>query len=154
MYCVIYTPIFRNPGGLKERLENMGKKAIGDQGYKGEPDLISYYNTTDSPSVALFKSRALLRHETFNGMTKQFGILQGRFRNSSTKFKSAFEAVCVICQYKAENEQPLFDILIQRVIDANDQDSDESDDDDSDGSTSSSDESALEDDDDDDASQT
>lgn len=121
--------IFRSPGGLKEKLEELGKRAIGDRGYRGEPNLVSYPNALDSKAVDRFKSRALCRHETFNGMTKTFDILAGRFRHDESKFPLAFEAVCVLCQYKVENELPLYDVLIEAVVNADV----DSDDDDSEG---------------------
>lgn len=68
-------------------------------------------------------------------MTKVFEILSGRFRHGEHKFGEAFEAVCVTCQYKLENELPLYDVLIEAVINAvNNGDSSES----SDSSTSDS----------------
>jgi len=110
--------IFRKPGGLKEKLEHLGKKAIGDRGYRGETDVVSTYNPLDSKAVRIFKSRALWRHETFNGLLKTFDILDGRFRHSDLQFESTMVAVCVLCQYKVEKERPLFDVLIQSVVDA------------------------------------
>ena len=65
--------------GLKEKLLELMKKAIGDRGYAGHHEVISIPNRKDSRKVKLFKSRALKRHETFNGMTKTFGILRERF---------------------------------------------------------------------------
>lgn len=115
--------IFRATNGLKERLEFLGKRAIGDFGYRGEASLISFPNAQDSKQVQKFKSRALKRHENFNALIKVFEVLAGRFRHSEAKFGMAFEAVCVLCQYKLENEMPLYDILIQDVIDAQDDDS-------------------------------
>lgn len=110
--------IFRKPNGLLERLRHLGKKAIGDFGYRGEPHYVSFPNSMDSKKLALFKSRAQKRHENFNAMIKVFRILSGRFRHSTCNFADAFEAVCVLCQYKLENELPLYDILIQKIIDA------------------------------------
>jgi len=97
--------------GLREELRRRNKKAIGDKGYNGSPDEVSTFNAHDKKSVKMFKRRALMRHETFNGRIKEFAILNGTFRHSEAKFKSAFEAVCVLCQYKIEIENPLFDIL-------------------------------------------
>ena len=116
--------IFRKPNGLKDRLELLGKKAIGDLGYRGEPKFVSYPNPDDYKRVAMFKSRALKRHENFNCMTKVFEILSGRFRHIEDKFGSAFEAVCVLCQYKLENELPLYDVLIAAVVNAADKNND------------------------------
>ena len=98
-------------GGLKERLLHLHKKAIGDGGYAGHHEAVSTPNSHDSRQVKLFKSRALKRHEDFNGMTKNFQILRERFRHSVKKVARAFESVAVICQYKIEREEPLFDIL-------------------------------------------
>jgi hypothetical protein len=118
--------IFRKPNGLKDRLELLGKKAIGDLGYRGEPKYVSFPNPNDCKGVALFKSRALKRHENFNCMTKVFEILAGRFRHGEDKFGKAFEAVCVLCQYKLENELPLYDVLIAAVVNAADNNDSES----------------------------
>lgn len=108
--------IFKDKG-LSDELARRGQKAIGDGGYSGRPGVVSTPNAYDNKGAKLFKSRALKRHENFNGMTKVFEILSGRFRHSTTKFKCSFEAVCVLCQYKIENETPLYDILIQDVVD-------------------------------------
>ena len=108
---------FRKPNGLKEQLERVRKLAIGDRGYRGE-ECISVYNSLDSKAVKMFKRRALLRHETFNGLTRTFDILDGRFRHDNAKFEIALTAVCVLCNYKVEYERPVFDILVQAVIDA------------------------------------
>ena len=98
--------------GLKDKLEAAGKRAIGDGGYGGHPQVISTPNNMDTKAVKKFKSRALKRHETFNGMTKTYECLSGRFRHEQHLFKVCFEAICVICQYKIENESPLFEVLI------------------------------------------
>lgn len=107
--------IFRNEG-LKDRLSVLQKKAIGDAGYNGHQEQCVTPNPNDSVRVKKFKSRALKRHETFNGMTKAFDALSGRFRHSRDKFPIVFEAICVICQYKIELEEPLFDILIEELV--------------------------------------
>jgi hypothetical protein len=118
--------IFRMENGLKDRLEALGKKAIGDFGYRAEPKFVSYPNSHDSKSVKLFKARATKRHENFNGMMKEFAILSGRFRHDEEKLKLAFEASAVLCQYKLENELPLYHVLIQAVVDAGDETSEAS----------------------------
>ena len=66
----------------------------------------------------MFKSRALKRHESFNDLIKTFECTSGRVRHSKEKFAIAFEAVCVLCQCKIELEVPLFDVLVEAVIDA------------------------------------
>jgi hypothetical protein len=105
--------------GLKQKLQAIGpgKKAIGDSGYTGHSQHISTPNSHDSRNVKKFKGRALLRQEKFNGMTKNFDCLSGRFRHSADRFENCFEAVCVICQYQLENNRPLFDVLIDDVMD-------------------------------------
>ena len=108
--------IFRKHG-LKDRLQALGKKVIGDRGYRGEKGLVSMINPLDSEGISRFKSRALHRHEAFNGKVKEFDALSNRFRHGSEKFKTMFEAVCVVCQYRTELETPLYDILIQDVLD-------------------------------------
>ena len=103
--------------GLKSLLRQEGKMAIGDGGYPGHPKEMSVPNAYDSKGVKRFKSRALKRHETFNNLIKNFDCLSGRFRHDLEKFKTCFEAVCVLCQYKLAFGQPLFDILIDGMED-------------------------------------
>ncbi|KAG7342239.1 DDE superfamily endonuclease [Nitzschia inconspicua] len=110
--------IFREKG-LKERLQSIGKKAIGDRGYSGHPNECSTYNAHDCRGVRKFKSRALKRHETFNNMTKRFDCLSGRFRHGVDQFGTCFEAICVICQYQLEDDMPLFDVLIEDIMEEN-----------------------------------
>ena len=118
--------VFRKPG-LKERLQQLGKRAIADGIYIGESEFCSTYNSHDSRAVHMFKSRALKRHETFNDLIKFFECMSDRFRHSKERFAASFEAVCVVCQYKIENEVPLFDILVEAVINADDDDDERSD---------------------------
>jgi hypothetical protein len=73
-------------------------------------------NTHDSRQVKLFKSRALKRHEGFNGITKSFQILRERFQHGPGKIGRAFDAVAVICQYKIEAEEPLWEVLVEDVL--------------------------------------
>jgi hypothetical protein len=82
--------------GLKKKLKAIKKKGIGDAGYFGQQGVIACPNPHNDKKVAKFKSRALKRHETFNGRTKLFDCLSGRFRHSVDRFKNCFEAVCVI----------------------------------------------------------
>lgn len=105
--------------GLKAKLEESNIKAIGDSGYTGYPNLISFPNSEDSEKVKKFKSQALKRHEKFNGMIKTFDCISGHFRHSEKQFKNCFKAVCVICQYLLEMDQPLYDILIPEFAEDN-----------------------------------
>jgi len=109
--------IFKKKGGLKTLLRRRGKMAIGDGGYSGHPYQVSTFNRHDTEQCRKFKSRALKRHERFNGLTKAFDCLSGRFRHKTSRFKTCFEAVCVICQYQIETDYPLFNILIEELMD-------------------------------------
>ena len=102
--------------GLLTQLEKTGKRGIADGGYPGHPKVLSTPNNHDSKPVKVFKSRALKRHEKFNGLIKHFDCLKGRFRHSAERFQQCLEAVCVICQYKIERTHPLFDVLIEAVF--------------------------------------
>ena len=102
-------------GGLKQRLEQFGKRGIGDGGYTGFPMLLSTPNAHDSDAVKLFKSRALKRHEKLNGHIKTFASMSGRFRHGVPRFKCCFEAVCVICQYRMEMGSDLYDVYVEHV---------------------------------------
>jgi hypothetical protein len=102
---------FVHPGGLKERLAQEQLMAIGDKFYNGYPDEVSIFNRYDEEEVKQFKRSALLRHEKFNGLLKQFDILDHRFRHvGAESFATCFEAVAVVCQYRIELECPLDDI--------------------------------------------
>jgi hypothetical protein len=103
--------------GLEQQLLADCIKAIGVGGYHGHQKSISAPNPHDSAGVRLFKSRALKRHETFNGLMKNFDSLSGRFRHSIPRFENCFEAICVICQYQIEIETPLFDIIVEGMFD-------------------------------------
>ncbi|CAJ1956085.1 unnamed protein product [Cylindrotheca closterium] len=108
--------IFREKGLLDE-LKKRKQSAIGDRGYNGEPKHMSTYNAHDNAGVRLFKSRALKRHENFNSLLKQNKILDTRFRHNEDRFASAFEACCVLAQYRITREMSLYDILIEDVVD-------------------------------------
>jgi len=108
--------VFREKG-LRAELIRRKQKAIGDKGYNGEPKYVSTFNAHDNAGVRLFKSRALKRHENFNSLLKQNKILDTRFRHNKVRFACAFEACCVLAQYRIEGEIPLYDILIEDVVD-------------------------------------
>ena len=101
--------------GLLEKLRAIGKKALGDKIYSGH-DETSTYNAWDSDDVMEFKARAQMRHEQFNGLLTDFNCLAVRFRHPSPepefpKFGTCFESVAVLCQYRMEYGEPLFDAL-------------------------------------------
>ena len=117
--------VFRE-GGLLEQLKARKQSAIGDKGYNGEPEHCSTFNAHDNSGVRLFKSRALKRHENFNNLLKQNQILDTRFRHGEQRFACAFEACCVLAQYRIQGEIPLYDILIEDVVDRYKEDSKDS----------------------------
>eukprot|EP00934_Nitzschia_sp_Nitz4_P005904 Nitzschia sp. Nitz4//scaffold798_size1094//38//1071//NITZ4_009331-RA/size1094-snap-gene-0.0-mRNA-1//1//CDS//3329558184//5894//frame0 len=82
-------------GGLKDKLAATGKVAIGDRGYRGHPAQVTVPNLMNRKSVRIFKTRAQCRHETFNGLLKNFHVLDTRYRNSRACFKLTFEAIAV-----------------------------------------------------------
>ena len=92
------------------RLIPAGKKVIADQGYNGEPHVVSTRNFLDSKQIREFKSRARARHETFNGRLKAFCILKNFFRHKLEKHGPVFEAICVIVQYQLDHGGKLFDV--------------------------------------------
>ncbi|CAB9506198.1 hypothetical protein SEMRO_257_G101010.1 [Seminavis robusta] len=102
-----------------QKLHSSGKKAIGDEGYRGFPNEMSTQNTLDPEEVKEFKTRARQRHEIYNGKLKKFEVLSERFRCKNNpndsytvaeKLQMCFEAVNVLVQYKMEKGEPLFDI--------------------------------------------
>lgn len=101
---------------FRERLKQMipeGKFVTADRGFQSSrPDegMLAIPNNQDSSVLKSYKSRAQLRHETFNGRIKKFKILDDTFRHGKVKHKWAFIAVCVIAQYHLENGNPLYDV--------------------------------------------
>lgn len=87
----------------------IGKRAIGDSGYRGEPDKIAITREGDSTLVKQFKARMKARHETFNGRLKSFNILDLPFRHKFQFHGEVFVAVCVVVQYDLENGHGLFE---------------------------------------------
>ena len=72
--------------------------------------MLSTPNQLDEKIVHNFKSRARLRHETFNGRIKKYNSMKDTFGHSISKHKLAFEAVVVTLQYTLDNASHLFDI--------------------------------------------
>jgi len=107
--------VFRGRG-LRAELKRRQQSAIGDKGYNGGKKYVSTFNAHDTLVLKLFKSRAQKRHETFNGLLKKNQILDTRFRHGLEKFGCAFEACCVVAQYRIQEEIPLYSILIDDVV--------------------------------------
>ena len=105
--------------GLRDKLVHLGKKAIADGGYHAREyaNVLSTPNEIDDKRTKKFKSRAQRRHEAFNGMIKTFRCLRDCFRHGEQRFKSCFEACCVIAQYQLENGQPLFEVYVRGLDD-------------------------------------
>lgn len=107
-------PVVKNLPTFKQELKHKimpNKLVIADTAYQSsEPDLqmLATPNTNDSSELKNFKSRARLRHETFNGRLKFFKCLADVFRHGVDKHKMAFEAVCVIVQYQMDNGAELY----------------------------------------------
>jgi hypothetical protein len=101
--------IFREDG-LKAKMLSAapGKIANGDRGYVGEVGIMATPNENDHEALAKFKSRARLRHETFNGRLKFFSCLSDTFRHGVDMHKLALEAVCVTVQYQMDNGSEIF----------------------------------------------
>ena len=102
-------------GGLIDKVKK-GKKIVADRGYKcaNKPEVqakISLPNEQYDPKpLNNFKSRARLRHETFNGRLKCFNVLVATFRQGFNKHKFVFEATAVIVQYQMDNGSPIFEV--------------------------------------------
>jgi hypothetical protein len=96
--------------GLKDNFP-VGKRLIGDSGYKGEPNLITAHNDNHSKELTNFINRVRARHENFNARIKSYRCLSERFRSNRENHKIVFEAVCVLCQYDLENGHPLMEII-------------------------------------------
>eukprot|EP00957_Ditylum_brightwellii_P143562 10937391-Ditylum_brightwellii.AAC.1 len=86
-----------------------GKRVIGDDGYNGEPNVISTHKEFDSYELSNFKDCVLARHESFNSCFKAFKVLKTKFQHGVSNHKTVFEAVCAIVLYNLENgDKPLF----------------------------------------------
>jgi hypothetical protein len=95
--------------GLLQEIKE-GKLLIVDGGYTNEAnaDKLSWPNPQDSKEVQNFKSRARLRHETFNGRLKNFRALRDTFRHGKDKHKLVLTAVAVTVQYQMNNGSPIY----------------------------------------------
>jgi hypothetical protein len=105
--------VFKKPGGLMSKIPD-DCRAIGDEGYRGEPSKVSTRNAFNSQELNDFENRVRARHETANSRLKAFGVLNQVFRGKGTTrmetHKSAFEACCVIVQYEMDNGSKLFKV--------------------------------------------
>jgi len=100
--------------GLKEKLAAIGKKVLGDKMCNGHPEECSTFNALDTKPVKIMKARIQMRHEQFNNVVKSFNVMKHAFRhkpNKIEKHKMCFEAATVMCCYRMEHGEPLFDLL-------------------------------------------
>ena len=96
-----------------KRLSKMVKKSFADRRYKSQADAeeskyFSFPDLMDLKDLHSFKTKAQLRHETFNGQIKMFGILRDKFRHSFDIQIFAFETVVVTAQYQMDNGSPIY----------------------------------------------
>ena len=93
--------VFQKPGGLMSKIPD-NCRAIGDEGYRGEPSKVTTKNTFNTDEVKAFRNHVRARHETVNSQLKAVVILNQVFRRKGNtrmeKHKSIFEACCVIVQ--------------------------------------------------------
>ena len=90
----------------------LNNKDIDGNNYVAHHENISTANAHNSRQTKLFKSRELKWHEAFNIMINIFIILGHNFWHSTSKSAKTFEFVAVICTYKIESAETLFNILI------------------------------------------
>lgn len=106
--CSIHDTTVWKESGVAEKT-GPEKLGIADKGYSGQAKL-SAKNPRDPKPLRQFKSRALARHETFNGRLKMFGALSQCFKHDVDKHIFVFEAICVTVQYQMDNGSPIFDV--------------------------------------------
>lgn len=95
--------------GLKAKIPK-GKRVLGDRGYRGLPEIISFHNSLDTDEVREFKDRALSRHENFNERIERFAVLKQVFRHKHRKHGLCFNACVVLCQLDLIHKSPLFEV--------------------------------------------
>lgn len=85
-----------------------GKLIVADRGYRrsdekkypGWNNKFSLPSLSDSKFLASFKSRLRCRHEGVNGLLVDYAVLHKEFTHPHHKHVVAFEACCVLVQYK------------------------------------------------------
>lgn len=87
-----------------------GYCVIVDSAYGQQDDKVAPVTDYDDKEVAIFKKRALARHETCNKRLKDFKVTSHHFRHGLPFHSVCFNAVAVACQYNIENGEPLFDL--------------------------------------------
>jgi hypothetical protein len=95
--------------GLKAKIPD-GKRAIGDSGYKGEPDKVAITWEGHSNKVKKYFGRVKSRHKTFNSCLKGFKVLDTVFQHGFHQHKHVFESVCMAIKCDIENGHGLFEV--------------------------------------------
>jgi hypothetical protein len=108
----IFADGLKNAVELKQQERHNDFRIIADDGYfnEGFLDTLSFRNEFDPRDIAYYKDRALSRHESFNGKTKNFRCLKVKFRhdrgdnptNQHPTHKACVEAICVTLQYEMD----------------------------------------------------
>jgi len=93
-----------------------GKVIVADRGYSrsdkeypGWNKKFSFPSLSDSKLLGNFKSRLRCRHEAVNGLLVDYAVMHKEFTHPHDKHVFAFEAVCVLVQYKMDHGRPIWD---------------------------------------------
>jgi hypothetical protein len=95
--------------GLMAKIPD-GRRAIGDSGYKGEPDKVSITREGQSDDVRKYFGQLKFRHKTFNSCLKGFKVLDTAFQHGFHQHKHVFESASIAIQYDIENGHGLFEV--------------------------------------------
>ena len=93
-----------------------GKRAIADDGYKGEPTKILITRNEQPRDMKIWIGRVKARQEVLHTRLKSFNILDHRFRHGTSTedrmdlHQMAVEVVCIVIQYDYENGNPPFEV--------------------------------------------
>jgi hypothetical protein len=86
-----------------------GERVEADDGYRGHADKIKCPKNDANPTKNLaMQGRARVRHETFNGRLKNWGILSQVFRHHISLHGDDFRTCAVLMQLAIDNGEPLF----------------------------------------------
>lgn len=104
--------IFKEGGlmaALRQKRQQTGRELvfIADDGYFENAilDCLSLRNEFDPRELAYFKDRALSRHESLNGKTKNYRCLKDTFRHSHDLHRCCVESICVTLQLAMDNNE-------------------------------------------------
>ncbi|KAG7345775.1 hypothetical protein IV203_033306 [Nitzschia inconspicua] len=100
--------------GLKAMITAKKKMCIADGGMLDQTISTTAARPVYTTVVQLDSSKQGRSRDTRS--SKNFHSVDCRFRHSIDKFKSAFGAICVICQYQIETDKPLYHVLVEDVL--------------------------------------